>query len=288
MKKIIRTMRKLFVSINPVIANKIMYHHITGRKLNLKHPITFNDKINWLKMYEYPYSKVIINCTDKYMVRRHLKKNGCEKYLVNTIDSWKKVSDIDWSKLPNKFVLKCNHGSKYNIVCTDKSKLDINAAKKKLNCWMKEDFGKVSCEPHYSKIKRRILCEEYLGDGLVDLQVWCTYGKVLFITYINNPHGANEKKTFDEDWNELDFVTSLPKLEGKIAKPIHLDDAIKISKKLSKDFSFLRMDFYIINNDKIRISEMSFSPASGFIRWNPINIDYEFGKKISLDNFINE
>lgn len=286
MKRIIRFLRKLLTSINPILSNRIMYHHLTGKKLNFKNPITFNDKINWLKFYQYPNNETVIKCTDKYLVREYLKKKQMDKYIVKLIDKWDKVSDIDWGILPNKYVLKCNHGSKYNIICDDKSKLDIKKAEKKLKHWMNEDFGKTSCEPHYSKIKRKIICEEYLGDNLVDLQVWCSYGKILFIVYINSPHGVNEKKTFDENWNELDFVTSLPKIKGKQKKPKRLEEVICISKKLSKEFVFLRMDFYILKNGDIKISEMSFSPASGFIKWNPSSADIELGKKLNIEKYL--
>ena len=283
MKNIIRIFRKLFTHFNPVLSNKIMYRIQTGKHLNLKKPTTFNEKINWLKIYKYPYSADIIRCADKYEVRKYMKNMHFDKYLVPLIGSWDNVSEIDFEALPDKFVLKCNHGSKYNIVCNNKNSLNYEETKKKLNAWMKEDFGKVSGELHYSKIKRKIICEEFMGNNLIDLQVWCTYGKVLFIVYINSPHGINEKATFDENWNRLSFVTSLPEINKKIKKPNRLKEIVKISKAISKDKTFLRLDFYILGDGSVKFSEMTFSPASGFVKWNPSKYDYIIGNMIEIE-----
>ena len=283
MKKIIRFFRKICTIISPVLSNKIMYRVRMKKKLKLKNPRTFNEKINWLKIYNYPYDETIIKCADKYLVRDYISEKGYSDYLVKLIDSWDKTSDIDWNKIPKQFVIKCNHGSKYNIICTDKNKLNIHDTTKKLDCWMKEDFGMVAGEYHYSKIPKRIICEEYLGKYLKDLQVWCSYGKILFIVYINSPHGINEKKTFDEKWNEVDFVTSLPKIKDNVKKPEKLNEIISMAKDISKDFVFLRLDFYILENNDVKFSEMTFSPASGFIQWNPSKYDEILGEKIDLN-----
>ena len=282
MKEILRLIRKIFTKINPVLSNEIMCKSLTHKKLNLKNPKTFNDKINWLKIYDYPNNYDVINCTDKFKIHNFLNEKGLNKYNVKLINSWESASMIDWNSLPEQFVLKCNHGSKYNIICKSKENLDKERTIKKLNKWMKEDYGLVCGELHYSKIKRRIICEEYLGDNIKDFQVWCTYGKILFVVYINNPHGENTKITYDENWNKLDFVTSLPRIESEIEKPRNFEKIIEISKKLSENFAFLRMDFYLVGNDKFYISEMTFSPASGFVQWSPAEMDYKIGDLIDI------
>ena len=286
MKKIIRFFRKIMSRINIVLSNKIMYRHLLKKKLNLEDPQTFNEKINWLKIYKYPYDDFVINCADKYKVREYLHKKGLDKYIVDLICVWDRPNQIDWKSLPQKFVIKCNHGMGYNIICKNKKMLDEKKTKKILNKWINEDFGKVSGELHYSKIERKIICEKYLGDNLIDIQFWCSYGKVLFISYINNPHGNNSKATFDENWNRLDFVTSLPIIEGSIEKPKKLNELLKIAKSISKELIFIRLDFYIINDEEIKISELSFTPASGFVKWNPSVYDAKIGKMIDLNKKI--
>ena len=282
-KEIIRFFRKLMSNINIIMSNKIMYRHLLKKKLNLKEPKSFNEKINWLKIYKYPYDDFVIECADKYRVRQYLHEKGLDKYIVDLIGVWDKPEQIDWKLLPQQFVIKCNHGMGYNIICKDKNKTDEKIVKKTLNKWIKEDFGKVSGELHYSKIDRKIICEKYLGDNLIDIQFWCSYGKVLFISYINDPHGNNKKASFDEKWNRLNFVTSLPIMEdNNIKKPKKLNEMLKIAKNISSKLVFIRLDFYIINNEEIKISELSFTPASGFVRWNPSIYDNRIGKLIDI------
>ena len=123
-------------------------------KLDLKNPRTFNEKLQWLKLYYYPQNDLAVKCADKYRVREYIKDKGYENTLVPLLGVWDNVEDIDWDSLPNKFVLKCNHGCAYNIVCNDKTEFDRIKAKKQLNKWLKEDFGAFNIEPHYSNIKK--------------------------------------------------------------------------------------------------------------------------------------
>lgn len=276
--------RKIIAKINPVILNKLMYRVLLKKRMNLKQPTTFNEKINWLKMYVYPKDKIYSDYADKYKLHLILKQLKLSKYSVKLLGAWNNPKNIDWDKLPTQFVLKCNHGSKYNIICKDKYTFDKEAAIKKLSKWFKEDFGLVSGELHYSNINRKIICEEFLGDNLKDFQIWCSHGQILFTVYIDSPHGVNRKVTYDENWNRLNFVTSLPKIEQEIPKPKKFNEMIKIAKMVSKKFVFLRLDFYIMNNNDVKISEMTFSPASGFVSWNPEKMDIEIGKRINLNN----
>ena len=132
MKEVVRFLRKIVTSISPVLSNKIMYRVKMKKKLNLKNPKTFNEKINWLKIYDYPYNETVIKCADKYLVRDYLREKKLSKYLVNLFGVWDSPDEINFDALPNKFVLKCNHGCGYNIICTDKLYLDIDLTKK--NC----------------------------------------------------------------------------------------------------------------------------------------------------------
>ena len=143
---------------------KLYSRVILKKKIDLKNPQTFNEKIQWLKIHDYPKNPLVIQGADKYAVRRYIQKKGLGNTLVPLIGAWERAEDIDWDKLPEKFVLKCNHGCAYNILCPDKKKFDKEAAIKQLNKWMKEDFGAYNIELHYSQIKpHMITCEEYLG-----------------------------------------------------------------------------------------------------------------------------
>lgn len=249
--------------------------------LDLKNPKNFNQKIQYLKLNDC--SEIKTKLTDKYKCRSWIEENIGKEYLVPLIGAWDNFADIDFDKLPNQFVIKCNHGSGFNYVVTDKSKLDINDLKEKIIKWMNIKFTFIAgFEIQYSSIKPKIICEEYLGDNLIDIQFWCAKGKVLFISYIHSPHGENTKATFDEDWNRLDFYTSQPIYEGKVTKPKKLKEMIKIAKNISKEFKFIRVDFYITNKEEILISELTFTPASGCCGWYPADANEKIGNMIDV------
>ena len=252
-----------------------------GEILDLKNPKNFNQVIQKLKLYDNNASKTAV--VDKYLMRDKVKKEYGNKYLPLLIGVWNKFNEINYADLPNSFVLKCNHGSGWNEIVKDKSKWNMIEAKKKFNYWLKLNYAYLNgFEMQYKNIKPKIICEEYLGDNIIDCQVYCSKGDILFISYIESPHGVNEKKSFDENWNELDFITSEPRLEGNIKKPKNLNEIIKISKDISKDYKFIRVDFYILEDGTIKISEFTFTPASGLLRWNPPNINAEMKDKIKL------
>ena len=164
------------------LMSKFYFRIVLKKKLNLENPRTFNEKMQWLKLYYFPFDKNVIRCTDKYKVRGYMKERGYEDLLVPLIGCWEHAEEIDWELLPKQFVLKCNHGCAYNILCNDKSRLDKRHAIKQLNRWLKEDFGAFNIELHYSQIKPHlILCEEFLGDCIMDYKFFCFNGEPKFV-----------------------------------------------------------------------------------------------------------
>lgn len=287
MSKIIRECRKIFTSFSPVLANKIMYFHKMKKNLNLKNPQTFNEKINWLKLYNYPYNQKVINCTDKYKVRDYVQEKGYGNYLNELYFSFNDIEEIDWDQLPNKFVLKCNHGAGYNILCKNKKMLDIEISKNKLKKWLKEDFGKVSAELHYSKIKRKIICEKYLDDDIIDYKFFCFKGQPKFFYVSQAPEGDyhNMKASFFYlNGEKADFKrTDHDELSENIILPKELNEMIEIARDLSSDFNFVRVDLFNVKG-KIYFSELTFSPCSGFMPFSPEAYDFKYGEYINIDN----
>lgn len=166
--------------------SKIYFQIVLKKKLNLKNPQTFNEKIQWCKLYYYPRSKRVVTCADKYAVREYIKRKGYGETLTPLLGVWDNANDIEWDKLPDRFVLKCNHGCAYNIVVPDKRKLDKAKATKQLNDWLKEDFGAFNIELHYSKIKpHKVICEEFLGESITDYKFFCFNGEPKYI-YVSN------------------------------------------------------------------------------------------------------
>ena len=252
-----------------------LYFKRKNKILDLENPKSFNEKIQNLKYYDNIKSKTEL--ADKYLMKKYITKEIGEEYNVKCLGNWKKFEEINFDKLPEQFVLKCNHGSGMNWIVKDKNKINKIELKKKIKKALNTDFSIVNgFELQYHNIDRLIFAEEFIKDEFADLQVWIANEKILFMCYIKDPHGDNRKKSYDENWNELDFVTSKPKLEDKIKKPKNLDEIKKLSIKLAKGFKFVRVDWYLINNDKIKISELTFTPASGFCEWDPSDADNRF------------
>lgn len=143
-KKVAIGRRKVLSSISPIYATKLFYKKMFNKPLNLKNPKTLNEKIQWLKLNTYKDNPLITQCADKYLVRDYVASKGCREILNELINVWDSVEEIDWNDLPNKFVLKLNHGSGYNIVCDNLKKLDLSKTKKQLKTWLKEDFWKLA------------------------------------------------------------------------------------------------------------------------------------------------
>ena len=277
--------RKLQVIIydltSPEFVSKIYFKKYMGYRLNLKKPKTFNEKNQWLKLYEWPNNLLAIQCGDKYTVRSYVQNHGLGEYLNDLIGVWDNVDDIDWENLPKQFALKVTNGCAYNIIVNNKDEIDIKVIKKQLRIWMKEDFGKFNAEPHYSKMKARIICEKYLGGDMIDYKFYCYDGRVEFC-YIAQGNAKEKKFTFfNRDGSIAQFQREdyVPYLEAKL--PSRFKDMIKLSEILAKDFIAVRVDWYEVDGS-IYFGEMTFTPNAALIRLNPPEFDLKLGEYIHL------
>lgn len=266
--------------------SKFYFKIVLKKDLNLENPKTFNEKLQWMKLYYYPFNETVIQCADKYAVRKYIENKGYKKLLVPLVGRWKYAKNIEWDKLPNKFVLKCNHGCAYNIVCADKDKFNKKAAEKQLNSWMKEDFGAFNIELHYSKIKPHVItCEEYLGDNITDYKFFCFNGKPKFI-YVSNDlvHDRQARIGFfyldgkkmplkRDDYTDIDGV-ELPEF---------FEDMLAVAKDLCKDFPFVRVDFFLANNTYY-FAELTFTPSACMMPFTPDKYDLEWGNILDINN----
>lgn len=256
---------------------------ILKKKVDLKDPKTFNEKIQWLKINDYPTNQLVIDGADKYKVRSYVEKKGLGDILVPLVGHWNKPEDIDWDKLPDKFVLKCNHGCAYNILCNNKDAFDKEDAIKKMRKWMKEDFGAFNIEPHYSYIKPHITCEKFLGEKIIDYKFFCFNGEPKFI-YISLDM-AHDRQAQMGFFN-LDG-TKIPLIRDDYA-PMDIDelspffnDMKNAADILCQDFPFVRVDFFV-TNEKYYFAELTFTPSGGFMPLNPDKYDLEWGEMIDL------
>ena len=249
-----------------ILVNRISFYKNTGRRLNLKNPKTWSEKLFWLNAYWQPEVKSI--CADKYRVRDFVTSKGYVDILLPLHGVWGKPDDIDFDALPNRFVLKCNHGCACNIIVEDKTKLDIAQAKKNLEMWLKKDYSLSYNEQHYARIKPLIICEAFLPvnsySDVIDFKIHCFNGtpKWIGICYDRDKNGENpQEMIYSPQWERLMYLKSDRADDGKyLAKPINLDRMLKIAMDLSVDFPYVRVDLYSVG-EKIFFGELTFTPS---------------------------
>lgn len=247
------------------------YHSVTGKQLNIDNPKTFDEKIQWMKLYDSTPLKTQL--ADKYLVRDYVAANIGAEYLVPLLGVYDSFDEIDFDTLPNQFVLKANHGSGWNIVVRDKAEFDLGNAKKMFDRWMKTNFAyKAGLELHYKDIPPKIVVEKYLennGGNLFDYKVYCFGGKATYIQYIGGrATDTTHEGWFDTEWNLMPFRGgNYPRYDTDIPKPSNLKELLSLSEKLASPFSYVRVDFYVLNDGTFKFGEMTFTPASGIHKW---------------------
>ncbi len=260
------------------------YRNKTGKFLDFDNPETFNEKIQWLKLYDSTPIKTRL--ADKYLVREWVADKIGEQYLIPLLGVYDNFDQIDFGSLPDRFVIKCNHGCAYNVIVKNKNYFDIDDAKQKINVWLQEKFAfENGCEMHYKNINP-IIIESFLenkDEDLYDYKFWCFDGKVKYIQFLSERNTNGLKMAFyDTNWNKQKFVYSYPLDSKTIERPDNLDEMIFLAEKLSKGFSHVRVDLYRLDDGTIYFGEMTFTSASGICRWNDKKIDRQFGDWIKL------
>lgn len=271
---------------SPAFVSKIYFRHVLGYKLNLKEPKTFNEKLQWLKLNYWADQPKAVQCADKYAVRSYIEEVGKGHILNDILFAWDDASQICWEELPEQFVLKCNHGCGYNIICPDKSKLDEKQTKKLLNKWMHENFSKFNAEPHYARIPRKIICEKFLGGEVVNYNIYCFNGKAVFFSVAGGlGDGVGEHLTYyNADGTMADFKNkSYPAVQGQLSAL--LPEMIEMAEFLSKDFPMVRVDLFDVEG-KIILSELTFTPGGGLIPFDPLDADRKLGDQLDISGIM--
>lgn len=257
-----------------------------GKCLDLKNPCTFNEKLNWLKLYDR--NPLYTTLVDKYSVKKWVADKIGSQHIVPTLGVWDKFDDIDFDKLPNQFVLKCSHDSGGLVVVKDKSKLDVNAAREKINKSLGENFYYVGREWPYKNVPPRIIAEKFLDDNghvPIDYKIYCFNGEPYKVMLCLDRDKDEPTKfySFDFKWNLLKHnIRGKKAPEGfTLPKPQTLDLMYESAKNLSKGISFVRVDFYDLNGH-MYFGEMTFYPDSGFDSAILPEIDQLYGSMIDL------
>ena len=247
--------------------------------LNFRQPKTFNDKVNELKLkYRNTLAPIV---ADKVSVRDFVKEKIGEQYLVPIIDIFDSADKIILEELPNSFVIKANHGSGWNLICLDKTKLDWEIEKKKLNSWLSQNAYYLNREWQYKSIKPLLICEELLGNDVKDYKVFCFDGKPKFIQVDSDRFSNHERSFFDLSWNELDITIRYPRISKLPPPPPNLKLMFQLAERLSNDFPFCRIDLYNIEGE-IFFGEITLHPGGGV---EPFG---SYSQALEVGNYFNE
>ena len=247
----------------------ILYKLKFNKKLDLKNPQTFNEKLQWLKLYDR--KDIYTTMVDKYEMKKYIQERLGKEYVIPTLGIWNRFQDIEFSKLPEKFVLKCTHDSGSTIIC-EKSKIDYKLLKKTINKYLKQDFYYPFREWPYKNVKKRIMAEEFKEDytgSLIDYKIYSFNGKCDYVMTCLDREKENEKTKFiyyDRNWNlKKEFSQDGMKYGDKInlKRPKNLEKMFEFASELSKGIPFVRVDFYEVE-DKLYIGELTFFPSGGF------------------------
>lgn len=259
---------------------KAMYVAWTGKHLHLHNPKRFNEKIQWIKLY---YRRnIMTQLADKYAVREWIKDTIGEEYLIPLLGVYDSFDEIDFDKLPNEFVLKCNHDCDSVIVVKDKSSLDVDAAREKLSSCLSRNYYYFAQEWVYKNIPPKIVIEKLLKDNttdkIKDYKFFCFNGEPRIIYVSLNDviiDGKYAIDYYDINFDKLPIThRTHPNSNVTLSKPFCLNKMVELASALSKEFPFVRVDFYEVNR-KIYFGEMTFYPTGGFgdlkpDKWNDI------------------
>lgn len=279
----------IYADICPVSATKLKYRLVTGKKLNLKNPKTFNEKIQWLKLFYCRNNSLVTQCSDKYAVRQFVRDHGCGDYLNEIYGVWDCADDIEWKTLPEKYVLKCNHGSGQNIICDKNEGIDREEIKSLLKKWMKEDYGRTNVELIYKGIPKKIIAERYIEteDKLPpkDYKFFCSYGKPILLFVASDRYDDQTKfDYYTPEWEWIPVKNNHPNA-GKTQPPDNLTEMLEVSKKLSGEFPMVRVDLYS-EFGRILFGELTFLHFGGSAPFDPEKYDRIFGDLFSIENLM--
>lgn len=265
--------RSNITHISPTLNTKIRYKRAFHRPINLKNPRTIDEKIQWLKLNTYYKDPFITQCADKYAVREYIEQCGCGEILNELYYAWDSVDEINWDLLPQKFVIKWNFACGYNLICHDKSKLNIEEAKETLRKWKQghKTYYLRYSEMQYKDIKPKLICEKFIetqdGNLPLDYKIYCFNGspKYVMVCVGRDKQGHGAKYYFvDKEWkfHPISYSTINTPNDFVVPKPQGYEKLFEYAQKITQPFPFVRADFYL-EDGKIIFGELTFTPCGG-------------------------
>ena len=265
---------------------KLLYRVFMQKKLNLVNPVTFNEKLQWLKLNDH--NPLYTTLVDKYAVKDWVSKTYSPDIVIPTLGVWDRIEDIEWDKLPEQFVLKTTHSgdSLGVVICKDKTHFDKTAAIKKLQKSLEKDYYKAGREWPYKNVRRRIIAEEYIEDingELHDYKFFCFNGIVRFFKIDYGRYTQHKANYYDRNGIFLDCgeVQYHGCKDDNLVIPVNLSEMISIAEILAKKLPFVRVDLYNLSG-KIYLGELTFFPAGGLAKYYPEGFCEKIGGLLDL------
>ncbi len=286
LKSVILTPFNILYRMDPAKELKVLFRLKCGYELDLENPKTYNEKLQWIKLNDK--NPLLPKCCDKYAVREYVESKGCGEILNDLLWEGFNPEEIPFDDLPDKFVIKVTHGSTFNIICKDKSKLDRAKAVKNCQKWLKAKFLEAYGEWFYGVERPRVIVEKYLDDGtgrLRDYKIYCFNGEPRFIGLDSGDESKGEhyKDIYDTEWNILPgYEMAYPNSGVAVEKPKQLDELLKYARILSSDFLHARVDFYLVDNHVV-FGEITFTNSAGFGRVEPKEFALKMGEYLQLN-----
>ena len=281
--------RMKLIKLNDAFYLKIIYYQTFNKKLDLSNPKTFNEKLQWLKLYDRnpEYTKMV----DKYEVKKYEAEKIGEEYIIPSIGIYNSFDEINFNELPDQFVIKCTHDSGGIVICKDKSNFSIEEARKKINKCMKNNYYRSWREWPYKNVKPRIIIEKYMEDDktkeLRDYKFFCFNGKVKCYKIDLDRFVEHRANYYDDNNRLLKFGEKVcpPDFNRNVEIPKTIEKMKELARQLSQDIPFVRVDFYDVDG-KIYFGEITFFPGAGFGKFIPEEYDKVLGDLITLQKKI--
>lgn len=264
---------------------KLQYRIKMGFFPNLNTPERYTEKLQWYKL-NYRTDDMTI-CADKYRVREYLERKGLSDIACKLYGVYDRAEDINFDKLPERFVIKTTNGSGTNIICKNKSELDVEKTIQELNRWLKRPCYILGREWAYKNIVPKIIIEEYLEDeanpfeGINDYKFLCFSGNPEYVVFDCDRFVGHKRAIYTSEWKYVDVGTDCDKQPDNILKPDGFEQMKEIAKKLSEDFPCARVDLYWLNS-RVYFGEITFYPWTGYIKFEPDEFDFELGRLFIL------
>ena len=290
-KKIIRSQKLRFKILSALrfvpdeTMVKLQYRIKTGRKLNLKNPERYSEKLQWYKLYYR--DPVMMQCADKYTVRKFIQSKGLESILNELYEKFDSPEEISFDSLPGRFVMKLSNGSGTNLFCTDKKMLDLEKVKEEFRSFYARSNASAGREwVYHTGEKPVIIAEKFLEDpeqkgGIYDYKFLCFGGVPQYVVCDVDRFSDHRRNIYDMDWNDLRIGSDCKCNDVALTRPTKLDEMAAIAGKLAEGFPAVRVDLYVVK-DKIYFGELTFFPWSGYVVFDPDQFDFDAGEKFVL------